>query len=188
MAKSKVDPEDGSVPEGEAQAQAVPAGGISLTQDQLLALLGSNAQMAQAIMKIAESSERGPIKQIPLAKAVIRTAVNPEGKKDHRRPKLKRATYLNGYRLREALLKEEEIKLLNTVKAGRYHNKKWSVREVEAGDDESGSSINIYVPNKTQGDRLLLAQAAVHPTDPKRNGLIAVLDKIIAEQTAVVLR
>lgn len=135
-------------------------------------LLKLLAQQSDAMTKIANASENGPLRQVPISKAKIKTPWNPEGKKN--RPELRRPTYLTGARLREILLSEDEINLLNQVKPGKYHGKRWLVTERDG--DKEGSAVDIYLPNKTQEDRLALKGDA--------RDLKHVLEQIIAEQNA----
>lgn len=131
--------------------------------------------------KLAERQDEGPIKQIPIAKAKYRTPWNPTGAK--RKFKLKRATFLNGFRLRENRLHDETIQLLNQLKAGKYQNRKWVVVEADGDQDNEGmnSTVSIWIPNKTVGDRLKLAELG------GQRGLPALLELIIAEQSKIVL-
>lgn len=180
VAKAQAQDDDSKV---EAVANAV----AGLTVDQLSQLILNNNIMAQAMLKLAEASENGPIKQIPLAKAKIRTPWNPEGLRDDERPELAMPTYLNGFRLRESLLSSLEIELLNKVRNGKYNRKRWTVIVKQGEEEGSGGEKIIYIPNKTQADRIRLAQDSVHPTEPKKNGLVAILERMIEEGSQIVL-
>ncbi len=107
---------------------------------------------------------------MPLSKAIIRTPWNPTGAK--KRPNLARPTYLSGARLKEITLSTEEITLLNQLKPGKYHGKKWVV--VERDGDKDGSAIDVLVPNRTP-EQKLEHQAAV-------KDLADMLRQIVAEQ------
>lgn len=130
------------------------------------------ARMVEVLEKIVEQNEGGPIKQIPIGKAKIKTPWNPTGSK--RRPKLRRITRMNGFRLGEMTLSDDEIRGLNQIKAGKYNNGRWVV--IESDSNESGASVELFVQNKSQQDRLELAKIC-----PK--GLIDILAKILADQT-----
>lgn len=186
MANSK-DPVAKAQEQNDAQVETANAAIAGLTTEQLSQLILNNNIMAQAMLKLAEASENGPIKQIPLAKAKIRTPWNPEGLRDEERPELAMTTYLNGFRLRESLLSSLEIELLNKVRNGKYNRKRWTVIVKQGEEEGSGGEKIIYIPNKSQGDRIKLAQDAVHPTDPKKNGLVAILEKMIEEGSQIVL-
>jgi hypothetical protein len=55
------------------------------------------------------------------------------------------------------------------------------------GEEGSSSEVLLWIPNKTQDDRVRLAKDCMHPSDPKRNGLLAILDRILDEQNALVV-
>jgi len=155
-----------------------PAG---LTNSQLQSLIESIAQMAR---NQQEANEAGPIKQIPISKTKIQTPWNPSGNK--KRPVLRRVTWLNGYRLREIMLSDREIELLNQLRSGRYNNNRWTVIEAAGstitegdGPDAKNGEVSVFVPNKTQADRLRLKGEAPD--------LETLLMKMIDEQKKVVL-
>lgn len=111
--------------------------------------------IAEVLHRLVDRTEAGPVPQVRIANAKFKTPWNPTGTQD--RPSLSRTTFLNGHRLREITLSDEEITLFNKLKPGRYHNRKWLV--VEA-DSENGSSIQVFIPNKTEADRLETKAAA----------------------------
>jgi hypothetical protein len=167
---------------------AAPAAGApaTLTQEQLVQLLQSNQAMVQAFSKFLEGqADSGPIRQIHISKAKIKTPWNPTGRPY--RVRLDRNTYMNGHQMREAMMTEEEISLFNQLKGGLYHNKRWMVQVREMGEEGSSSEVLLWIPNKTQDDRVRLAKDCMHPSDPKRNGLLAILDRILDEQNALVV-
>lgn len=129
--------------------------------------------LLESIHKIAESLDNGPIKQVPIAKYAAQTPWNPTG--DKRRPTLRRTVYMSGSRLREQLLSNEEIRLLNQIKPGKYNDRRWLVIETDGGDAEGGA-ITILIPNRTPEDRVRLKGEA--------HSLTALLTKIIEEQQA----
>lgn len=131
----------------------------------------TNATLGKVLERLADRIEYGPTPQIRAARAKIKTPWNPTGAV--RRIKLNRPVYFNGHRLREITLSDGEITGLNKLKAGRYHNRKWLVVEADL-DGKNESSIQVFVPNKTEADRLETKSAA-------RN-LQEILDLIIAEQ------
>lgn len=125
--------------------------------------------VADALAKFVGMVEDGPIRQISITKAKYRTPWHPSGDRD--RPKLKRKIRMQGVQLRERMLSNEEIDLLNQLPPGRYQNRRWFVQATDGEDD--GTKIDIYLPNKTAADRLTLAQQA--PT------LVAALKLMIDE-------
>lgn len=183
------DDEKDGAPSGAPPANAPGTEALS-TQDLLRLLLKqgeTNETIAAAIAKIAEASENGPIRQIPASKALFKTPWNPTGKKRGKRIRLSRATYLNGHRLREMMMSEDEINLCNSVKAGLYNGRRWTVQVKEAAGQSEGREVLIWIPNKSTADRLQLAKDSVHPSDPSKNGLVAILERIVDEQSRVVL-
>ncbi len=149
------------------------------TKDEVKPKVDREAALLEILGRLSERQDEGPIKQVPVARALYRTPWNPTGKKN--RPKLKRATYLNGFRLREMRLTEENIALLNKVKAGKYQDRKWVVVESDGDSEDGGASVNIWIPNKTVQDRLKLANKSAG------RGLAALLELIVEEQSKVVL-
>ncbi len=150
---------------------------------------GTLASLVQSISKIAEQSDRGPIKSIPIAKSKQRTPWNPTGKKV--RLKLTRPTYMNGHRLHETRMGELEIQLFNQVKPGRY-GENGRITVIEKGGDEGSRELQVWIPNKTVPDRLAMARMTADPTpDPvtgkPRAGIIVILERILAEQKSVKL-
>lgn len=129
--------------------------------------------LKQALVTIAASQEHAPIRQIPLAKARIRTPWNPTG--DKKIPKLSRVTRLNGFRLKESRLKNDEIRAFNKLKPGKYHRGKWLVI---ASNDEEGAAIDVYFPNKTAAHRI-----DFRSTCP--NGLLDALNIMVREGETV---
>jgi hypothetical protein len=129
---------------------------------------GMQAQQMGALTEIlgrlVTRTEAGPIPQVPLARAKIATPWNPKG--DRVRPTLSRPTYLNGHRLREITLSNEEITLLNQLTPGRYRNRKWLV--VDTDTDGQGSAVQVYLPNKTEADRLEMKSVAKDLADALR--------------------
>ncbi len=106
--------------------------------------------MANVLERLVDKNETGPIPQIPTARAILPTPWHPSGELS--RPSLSRTTYLNGHRCREILMSNEEIVLCNGLKSGRYQNKRWTV--VDTDGDGNAASLQIYLPNKTEADRL----------------------------------
>ncbi len=113
----------------------------------------TSESVAQAMARFIQRDDDGPIRQVSVHKAKYRTPWHPSG--DPNRPKLTRKMRLNGVQLRDRMLSNKEIDLLNQVKPGKYHNKRWFVMETDG--DEDGSKVDIFLPNKTQQDRLALA-------------------------------
>lgn len=116
----------------------------------------SATELAAAFAKALRQAndDAGPIRQMPLAKVRITPPWHPSG--DPNRPELARATYLNGHRMREAMLSNAEIELFNQLKPGKYHGRRWTVI---SKDDSEGAAIYVYLPNKEQSDRLALKEA-----------------------------
>lgn len=121
-------------------------------------------RLVAAIELLAAQQEAGPVKQIPLAKAKFCTPWNPTGKRY--REELRRPTYLNGHRLRSMMLSEDEIQLLNQLTPGRYHDNRWTV--IERHQDDEGTAIQVYIPNRTLQQRLEWKSAAKDLTDALR--------------------
>lgn len=107
-------------------------------------------QMLDVLGKLVGRQEAQGPQQVPLSKYKAKTPWHPTG--ERRRPKLSRATFLNNFRLQERLMSNEEIELCNQLRPGLYVGRKWRV--VSADRDGEGSSIMIYLPNKTESDRL----------------------------------
>jgi hypothetical protein len=147
--EAAVDPEIDETPE----PKHVP------TDPALLALLS----------KLIEANDAGPVKQIPRGKALIRTPWHPSGEKN--RPKLARTTFINNFPCKEIMMSNEEITLLNELKPGKYLGKKVVVIE---DSDKEGSSITIYIPNKSHEDKLWQMQVAPE--------LVVLLRSLDAEQ------
>lgn len=150
----------------EALASASP------TDSATTAILG---QMTKVLTSLVGKSEAGPTPQIPFAQAKFKTPWNPTGKKY--RVGLTRETYMNGHQLREGRLSEEEITLLNQLKAGKYYNKQWTVIETDEGDGKH--TVEIIIPNRTQEQRMALTIAH------GGRGLVGICEKILAEQNAI---
>ena len=128
-----------------------------------------NSRLVEAIEKLADAQTTGPIKQIPISKAIIRTPWNPSGSR--LRPKLSRHTFMNGFRMHEQTMKNDAIRLFNQLKPGKYNKGRWVVI---AADEQEGTTINLYVQNKSFADRIQLKSDA-------RN-LVELLTKIVQEQ------
>lgn len=106
--------------------------------------------VTEVLGRLVDKNEAGPIPQIPVARAILPTPWHPSGSKV--RPELARTAYLNGHRLREIMMSDEEITLINGLRAGRYMNRKWTV--VDTDGDGNAASIQIFLPNKTEAERL----------------------------------
>lgn len=126
--------------------------------------------------RLADRQDQGPIAQIPLSKAKFQTPFNPSG--ERYTEELSRSTYLNGRRLTEMLLSPQEVALLNQLKPGKYHQNQWVV--IESDSNSEGSALYLYVPDKTQEQRIALKGAA-------RN-FVHLLEQILDEQRAIVAR
>ena len=125
--------------------------------------------LTQTMNRMVESMDANRVQQVPLAKARIPTPWNPEGKKNHERPRLTRTTYQNGGRVVAERLTEDEIKAFNKLKPGRYGpGRAWVV--VKRADD----SIELRYPNKTIEERMELGKFAV-------GGIIGILNLVNAE-------
>jgi len=126
-----------------------------------LALLQSMQMTQQALLAFIKGQEES--KSIPYHLIKHDTPWNPEGKKD--RAKLKRPTFLSGYPVNPMMHSEEEIRMLNEIRPGRYNERKWEV--VRFSDD---GSIDIRYPNRTIEQRMEMAMKA--PTLTVLLGLI----------------
>lgn len=111
--------------------------------------------LAQVLQGLAAAQEDGPIRQIRQHRAKYRTPGNPTGGP---RPEMTRDYRMQGSQLRAQMLSNEEIVLLNQLKAGRYREGRWIVTEEVGGTDKP--KVSIYYSNKTPENRLELAQAA----------------------------
>jgi hypothetical protein len=158
QANEPVNPVSGSTP------------GTVDTQAATVAALGKVAEVLEGLTRKADA---GPVQQIPIAKAKFVTPWHPTG--ERRRPKLARPTFLNQHRLREMLMSNEEIELCNQLKPGFYQNRRWRVVTTDA--DGGVASMSIYLPNKTEADRLEMKT--------KARDLADALRMIVAEQNAV---
>jgi len=158
-AQAEVDRQEGA-------ASEAPAPTSQSTQDQV------NAKLTAVLERLTEQADRGAVKQIPLAKAKIRTPWNPTG--DRMRPKLQRITRMNGFRLTETKLTNNAIRLFNQLRAGKYNQGRWVV--MESTDPAAGNSgaVDLYVQNKSFADRIQLKGDA--PT------IDVLLWKIVKEQ------
>jgi hypothetical protein len=130
----------------------------------------------EAIGKLAGAISSGivqsqPAKKIEITDYKVKTPWNPEG--NTKRPTLSRQTLQNGYEVSEHFLTDEEIRLFNELKPGRYLNRKIEVivRESENG---SADTVDLRYPNKTIDQRYDLKALASNLED--------LLRKIIAEQ------
>jgi hypothetical protein len=132
-------------------------------------------QVNAAIVALAKAAENEGPRRVRHSRARFRTPWNPEGKK--RRPTLARTTRLNGFRLKEATLSEEEILLLNRLQPGKYRGGEWIVTETD-GEGTAGKALDVYIPNKSQQDRLKRAQIA------GTRGLAGLLDLMVQEAAA----
>lgn len=135
-----------------------------------------NAGLLKVLERLADRADAhtGPTPQIPYAKYKHKTPWNPTGEK-YRRP-LSRPTFLNGHRLHEKQLSQEDIDLLNKVRPGVYNGRKWTVIEQSLNENGQGA-IKIYIPNRTPEQRMaMMAEGRT---------LTELLTKIINEQGAV---
>jgi hypothetical protein len=104
-----------------------------------------------AFVQALKEATGNEAKQISLAAYRAKTPFNPTG--DRTRPKLTRRTFQNGARLREHFLTNEEIDLLNKIKAGEYGSTV-RVRVIETNDDGANPTVEIQYRNKTTDDRM----------------------------------
>lgn len=111
----------------------------------------ANDALIDVLNRLVGIQEAQPIPQQSVLQVKPVSPWNPEGKRDHERPKLSRNTYMNGFQLHESRMTEEEIHLANQLKAGKYQNRKWAVI---TQDGEDGNAMFLYVPNKTLGQRM----------------------------------
>jgi len=145
------------------------------------------SSMVEGMAKIAENSDRGPIKSIPVARTKQRTPWNPTGDKKLR-GKFVVNTFLNGFRLNERMHSKEEVDLLNQLKHGRYTamGEGKTIIVVMKDGPESRQEKQIWVPNKTQSDRIALARFCAH-ADPTKSGLVSLCEKLLAEAAQIKL-
>jgi len=133
-----------------------------------------NMKIATALERLAERQDAGPIPQIPITKAIHKTATNPTGGP---RPVLKRAFYQNGNPVRPVNLTNREIELINQLKAGAYHNSRWYVTVENVGDGQQ--RVHVQVPNKAQEDKLAVARLVGN------RGFEAILELMVEEGTRI---
>lgn len=160
--------QDGTSP---AEPGPVPVEPAKTAQDLI------NERMATALELLAKNADAGPIKQIPVGKAIIRTSFNPTGSK--LRPRLTRSTRMNGFKLQEQTLHNESIRMFNALPAGKYNHGRWVVICL---DNREGTAVDLYVQNKSMADRMqnkadardlrhLLAKILVEAGVPALEGL-----------------
>lgn len=94
-----------------------------------------------------------PKRKVLFSEFKTRSTFNPTGSKSR---KLVRTTYQNGQRLNIALLFDEEIKLLNGLKPGRYIDGLVTVKLTE-GRGGNVDKLNIEFANSTHDQRIDLA-------------------------------
>ena len=114
-------------------------------------------RMVKAIEMLAAKQDQGPIQQVPLPRAQLKTPWNPSGKRIGRL-KFSRDTWMNGNKLRDILHSEKEIALFNQIKAGRYLN--GQVVVTEKFSTEGRDEVEIRVANKTTSDKIAQAMFA----------------------------
>lgn len=125
----------------------------------------NNDLLLESVAKIANHLES----VAPKTKKVSHFEYMMARKKRH---KLSRDVYMSGIRIRERQLTDDQIELLNRVVPGTYNGGRWTVIGRQAEGLDNGI-IEIYVRNKTQEDRGLLALEAP--------SLDVMLQKMIAE-------
>ena len=129
-----------------------------------------NPSVTELATAIADAiASNAPKRKLTVGQIVSRSPFNPTGK---RKRKLKRVMYQNGNRLRERFLHDEEIALLDQIKAGHYVNGKIIVIENDADGDKS---VHIRYKNRNQNDRMDLQSEVPN--------LKAMLSRIVSEQT-----
>lgn len=136
-------------------------------------------RIVASIEKIANESDRGHIKQISIAKAKHRTPWNkdPQGRK--RTKKLNVITFMNGFRLQERLLHDEEIDAVNKIQPGAYGPKKAYLVLTKAAEDGVREKM-IVIPNKTPDQRNAMIRYAMDGANGKLP-LVNLLEKMMAE-------
>jgi hypothetical protein len=123
-----------------------------------------NQSLLQDIHNIAQHvKDVAPPKKVSLAEHMRRRAP---------RTTLTHQVSLNGGRLRERYLKDEEIELLNQLRPGKYLDGKVTV--VERNGVGSGGAIDIVYSNASQEQRINFYMAAP--------SLTVLCQKILAEQ------
>jgi hypothetical protein len=143
---------DEEVPETTAMAVKPSSDGGTMEER----LVAAMELMAQSNAMLAKKQDQGPIQQVPLPKAELRTPWYKGPRQG--RPKLARNTFMNGNMLREILMSNEEVELFNRVKAGRYCNGQVTI--TEKFSSEGRDEVEIVVANKTRSDQIALAQLA----------------------------
>jgi hypothetical protein len=114
-----------------------------------------------------------PPRKVTYAEYKPRTPFNPSGNRNRRAPS--RVVYQNGGRVNPRMLFDEEIKLLDQLRPGRYLDKLVTVREVE-GTEGAPNELHIEYAYRTPDQRLALATRV--------RSLVAMLRQIVNEQEA----
>jgi len=153
-------PKDGNTSLAEALLEALarlqPPAPVGLSADQLQEVLAHNAQATRKALR--PENERHPDV----------SAFNPEGERDHPRPKLARKAFFAGIELKEDELTRAEIELLNRFShACHARNGQWKA-EIRDG------ALLLSVPAATTDDRMDLP-----------NGLSLILRELLGGEKAV---
>lgn len=132
------------------------------------AIVGAFGQLLGGVQELVEQGKRG--RQVPFHEATFKTPFNPDGKRE--RPKLKFPHfYQNGARCNPKLMTDEEIRLANQLKPGRYFNGKWEVRR------RNDKSLELRYPHSTIAHRMDLKFES-------GGNMASMLQKILVEQEA----
>jgi len=144
MAKEKdpsetVDPIDRLV---EALSRLAPQSQSGISVEQLETVLKSNAEATRKALK-PENAQHPDV-----------SAFNPEGERDHPRPRLRRKTFWAGTELHEDELSREEIELFNQVEhTVEARNGVWRA-ELKRTATDGTSELHVTFPCANTDDRM----------------------------------
>jgi len=153
MAKDKTTPEQDSTPEQMSQNDALAAAllkiaemsmakGGGITKEDLAEVMASNAEGMRKALK--PENARHP----------DQSAFNPEGERDHPRPKLTRKTFWAGTELHEDELTREEIDLFNAFEHSHTaRNGSWTA-ELKTTGKSGETQLHVLFPCASTDDRM----------------------------------
>jgi hypothetical protein len=111
--------------------------------------------LAQAIAKgiVDATNATGPIKQIPLTKYRGKTATNPTGERESRRPQMVRTFYQNGSAIQLWQITDKDVALLNQIRPGFYIGDRVQVVERAGDGKQTLRPLDITYNNQTADQR-----------------------------------
>lgn len=145
-----------------------PSGGINA--EQLSTILTENAKSTRKAMR--PENERHP----------DISALNPEGERDHPRPKLARKVFFAGIELKADDLSRTEIELLNSFTHNcTARNGLWKAEIKQTG---SGGELHLHLPVATTDDRMDLPNGFTLIVRELLGGAKAVDSESLAQRVA----